>query len=78
MFGGFWEWVLIILVFVVIFNADKVPGWIALVKSKSKPAMELLEKGKAEIEKKVAEIKEKTQKEAAAKNEKKEDKKDEE
>ena len=78
MFGGFWEWVLIILVFVVIFNADKVPGWVALTKSKSKPAMELLEKGKAELEKKVAEVKEKAQKQTAAKNEKTEDKKDEE
>ena len=46
MFGGFWEWLLIILFFVVLFNADKVPAWIEILKKKSKPAMEMLEKGK--------------------------------
>ena len=75
MFGGFWEWVLIILFFVVLFNADKLPAWISLLKNKSKPAMELLEKGKAELEKKVAEVKEKAQKENAKKTDTENDKK---
>ena len=70
MFGGFWEWLLIILFFVVLFNADKVPAWIEILKKKSKPAMEMLEKGKTELEKKVNEVKENSEKNDAEKDKK--------
>ena len=76
MFGGFWEWLLIILFFVVLFNADKVHAWIEILKKKSKPAMEMLEKGKTELEKKVNEVKEKAQKESAKNTEKNDAEKD--
>ena len=76
MFGGFWEWLLIILFFVVLFNVDKVPAWIEILKKKSKPAMEMLEKGKTELEKKVNEVKEKAQKESEKNTEKNDAEKD--
>lgn len=58
MFDSFWDWFLVAVVVAGIFYANRLPELKELAKEKLKPAQQMLEKGKAELDKKVAQVKE--------------------
>ncbi len=69
MFLGFWSWVLVVIVVVAIFSADRLPELREYVKKISKEGADAVKKGKKEIEGKIAQAKaakEKKDKEKAA------------
>lgn len=53
MFSGFWSWVLVILVVVAIFSADRLPE----LKKLANEGIDALKKGKKSVEEKIAEAK---------------------
>lgn len=64
MFSGFWGWFLVVLIVAAIFGAGKLPDLRKEAEEKLKLGMAALEKGKEELNKKIAE---KTKKDNAAK-----------
>lgn len=55
MFSGFWGWFLVVLVVAAIFGAGKLPDLRKEAEEKLKLGMAALEKGKEELNKKIAE-----------------------
>ncbi len=55
MFSGFWGWFFVVLIVGAIFYANKLPDLRKEAKEKMKQGLAALEKGKKELEKKVAE-----------------------
>lgn len=53
MFSGFWSWVLVILMVVTIFSADRLPE----LKKYADDGLEALKKGKKNVEGKIAKAK---------------------
>ena len=53
MFSGFWSWVLVILIVVAIFSADRLPE----LKKLAEEGFEALKKGKKSVEEKIAKAK---------------------
>lgn len=69
MFLGFWSWVLVFIVVVAIFSADRLPELREFLQKMSKEGAEAVKKGKKELEGKIAQVKaakEKKAKEKAA------------
>ena len=64
MFSGFWGWFLVVLIVAAIFGAGKLPDLRKEAEEKLKLGMAALEKGKEELNKKIAE---KTKKDNSAK-----------
>lgn len=58
MFSGFWSWVLVILIVVAIFSADRLPE----LKKYAEEGFEALKKGKKNVEEKIAKAKAERQK----------------
>lgn len=57
MFLGFWSWVLVVIVVVAIFSADRLPELREFLQKMSKEGAEAVKKGKKEIEGKIAQAK---------------------
>ena len=70
------SWLLVIILVVVIFNADKLPEWKKTIEAKTKEGVEAVKKGQQKAQEKLAQVKEaktKTKKTEAKSSETKEE-----
>lgn len=77
MFLGFWSWVLVFIVVVAIFSADRLPELREFLQKMSKEGAEAVKKGKKELEGKIAQAKAAKEKKAKEKAAEEEDSSDE-
>ena len=69
MFSGFWSWVLVIVLVVAIFSADKLPDLKKFIEKSTKDGLEAAKKGAKNVEEKIAKVKaEKEKKNETGKN----------
>ncbi len=57
MFSGFWSWVLVIVLVVVIFQADKLPELKKFLEKSAKGGLDAAKKGAKNVEEKIAKVK---------------------
>ncbi len=57
MFSGFWSWVLVIVLVVAIFSADKLPDLKKFIEKSTKDGLEAAKKGAKNVEEKIAKVK---------------------
>ena len=57
MFSGFWSWVLVIVLVVAIFSADKLPDLKKFIEKSTKDGLEAAKKGAKNVEEKIAKAK---------------------
>ena len=54
MFSGFWSWVLVIVLVVAVFQADKLPGFVNFIKKFTKEGLDAAKQGAKNVEEKIA------------------------
>ena len=62
------SWLLVIILVVVIFNADKLPEWKKAIEAKTKEGVEAVKKGQQKAQEKLAQVKEAKTKKAESKS----------
>ena len=62
------SWLLVIILVVVIFNADKLPEWKKTIEAKTKEGVEAVKKGQQKAQEKLAQVKEAKTKKAESKS----------